>query len=651
MAESVKPLRLKQELASAVKPRIAENQPIARILVDSGLLHIDQEFDFLVPQEFSDAIKPGVVVKVPFNRKRVLGVVTARMDSSEFRGELRFIAELLRPYPLIMKNILDLALEVKRYYGGTVWDNLRYALPTFGKKFRETIPSPINQVAAAGVTDSRYPKGFWEQLKKPPSLEHRIRAWWSPPPYEDPFTFLQALLSHSTKKSLLLLPDMEDVERMVDLLRLNPNFHQVPITKWHSKLSRSEREVNFHRILNQESGIVVGVRGALFLPMNDLELIVMWDEGADSYSEQRAPYYHAREVAIMKAHLQKTHLIIAGYTPSLQATTYLQRGYLTLIEPERTHLQANVVSVRGILQDSDPNTLGRIPTQAWKVIKDGLNTGPVIIQVPQRGYVLSLSCDKCRNRANCSCGGKLHWSSSQNCPECVLCSSLIRNWSCQYCSSQRLRYGQVGDIRIVEEVGKAFPNQAIVASNRDHRVRAIGNSPIIVVATPGAEPIAAAGYSAGVVLNSTLVLERATLDAEEEARRRWFGIATLLKPTSAIFIDTNLNNRNLQALQRWDSLGIANRELAERAALNLPPAVKAVSLSGDYESIMQILRELPPGCEVSRPNIHSQAEPTALVRIKTVDPSATIETIFQMARLQSARGMRIVRIKVDPVTL
>ena len=651
MAERGKPLRLKRELAPPIKQSPAAREPIAKVLVDSGLLHIDQEFDFLVPHELSEIAIPGVVVKVPFNRKRVLGVITSRGESSEFKGELRFIAEAIRPYPLIMKNVLDLAFDVKRYYGGTRWDSLRFALPTFGKRTTYSRTSSVMRGSIPAVTDSRYPKRFWELLQSAPTQEQRIRAWWKAPPYEDPFDFLSILISNSTSRCLLLLPDLEDVERMVEKLERHPSFDQVRITKWHSKLTRTEREANFHEIPLGESRVIVGVRGALFLPIQGLDLIIMWDEGADTYSEQRAPYFHAREVAVMRAHREKTHLIVGGYAPSLQATTYLQRGYFNLIEAQRSSSGSNMVSVRGIINDSDPNTLGRIPTQAWKIIKDGLSSGPVIIQVPQRGYILSLSCNVCRNRATCSCGGKLHWSNDQNSAECTLCGLRIRNWICRYCSSQRLRYGQVGDLRIVEELGKAFPNQGIISSNKDHRVRTVGNSPLIVVSTPGAEPLAAEGYSAGVVLNSALVLDRATLDAEEEARRRWFGLTTLLKPNAPIFIDANLNNRNLQALQRWDSLGIAHRELAERAALNLPPVVKMVSLSGDYESIMQILRELPVECEVSRPNFHSTEEPTVLVRVKSPNPSATIEGIFQLARLQSASGKRVVRIKVDPISL
>ena len=122
MAGEIKPLRLKRQSAPKPKPSQATSQPVAKVLVDSGLLHIDQEFDFLVPQEFANTAVPGTLVKVPFNRKRVLGVVMSRSEKSDFPGELRYIAEVVHHFPVIVPTVLELAAAVTRHYGGTRWD-------------------------------------------------------------------------------------------------------------------------------------------------------------------------------------------------------------------------------------------------------------------------------------------------------------------------------------------------------------------------------------------------------------------------------------------------------------------------------------------------------------------------------------------------
>ncbi|NCA19276.1 MAG: recombination protein RecR, partial [Actinobacteria bacterium] len=218
MAGEIKPLRLKREPVPRAKPVATVENPVAKVLVDTGLLHIDQEFDFLVPQELAEIAVPGVLVKVPFNRKRVLGVIISRHPESEFRGELRFISEAIRPFPLLRANILALTAEVKRYYGGTRWDVIRFALPALSKGSRqlsEVIPS---KSAHTLERDPRYPEGFWKALGELPTNESRIRTWWTPPPYEDPFEFLAALPAYSRSWSLVLLPDAHDVEKLASAI-------------------------------------------------------------------------------------------------------------------------------------------------------------------------------------------------------------------------------------------------------------------------------------------------------------------------------------------------------------------------------------------------------------------------------------------------
>lgn len=651
MAGEIKPLRLKREPVPRAKPVATVENPVAKVLVDTGLLHIDQEFDFLVPQELAEIAVPGVLVKVPFNRKRVLGVIISRHPESEFRGELRFISEAIRPFPLIGANILALTAEVKRYYGGTRWDVIRFALPALSKGSQHLIPAREGKNVRNPGRDSRYPDGFWKALGDLPTNESRIRTWWAPPPYEDPFEFLSALPAYSRSWSLVLLPDAHDVERMVEKLRAHEQYRDSLIVPWHSQLTRAEREQNFLQVLRGKSGIVVGVRGALFLPMSKLDLILLWDEGDDSYAEQRSPYFHAREVAIMRAHLEKAHLIIGGASPSLAAISYIQRRYLNILTPTQSTNSRRTVTVQALSQESDPNSLGRIPSQAWKIIQEGLKSGPVLVQVPQRGYILALTCNTCRNRALCHCGGKLICEGTRKCAECSLCGSLKLDWQCPHCAASQFRFSQVGDLRILEELGRAFPNQALLSTNKDHRVRFVEGSPLIVISTPGAEPIAPAGYSAAVVINSALVLNRSALDAEEEARRRWFGLALLLCSGAPLFIDSEFQNRNIQALQRWDSIGIGVREFEERRALNLPPAVKTISVSGEFEAVAQVVRNLPPECEVSRPKLDGHNESSALVRINAPNPSQYIAEIFLRARTQSARGSSIARIKIDPISI
>ena len=119
MSHEVAPLRLKREKAVLPPPAQAKKDPIASVLVDTGLPHVDDEFDFLIPEELSQYIFPGSLVSITFNRKRTFGIVISRKENSNFHGKLRFISEVIKKYPVVTDSTLELIAEVKKYYGGT----------------------------------------------------------------------------------------------------------------------------------------------------------------------------------------------------------------------------------------------------------------------------------------------------------------------------------------------------------------------------------------------------------------------------------------------------------------------------------------------------------------------------------------------------
>lgn len=170
------------------------------------------------------------------------------------------------------------------------------------------------------------------------------------------------------------------------------------------------------------------------------------------------------------------------------------------------------------------------------------------------------------------------------------------------------------------------------------------------MATPGAEPFFEPGYTAGVITNSQLTLQRATLNAEEETRRRWFAFASLLRPRAELFIDCDYGNRNIQTLVRWDGVGAGIRELFERVTLSLPPFTKAVEIRGIHEAVGQVIRELPGEVLVSAPKQSVNGETMALIRIASYSTNVVLNEIFRRVRAQSARGFHVPRVRIDPIS-
>ncbi len=165
----------------------------------------------------------------------------------------------------------------------------------------------------------------------------------------------------------------------------------------------------------------------------------------------------------------------------------------------------------------------------------------------------------------------------------------------------------LGDARTAEEIGRAIPGVTVWQSSSGERVIAeVDDKPAIVVATPGAEPVARGGYAGVLLLDTWLLLGRADLRATEEAYRRWANAAALVRPASAggaVLAVGESAHPGLQALIRWDPAGLARREIDERVSAHLPPASRVATVTGepdDLESALPAL-ELPAGAEVLGP--------------------------------------------------
>src|SRR5262249_1045130 len=151
----------------------------------------------------------------------------------------------------------------------------------------------------------------------------------------------------------------------------------------------------------------------------------------------------------------------------------------------------------------------------------------------------------------------------------------------------------------------------------------VSAEPALVVATPGAEPVADGGDAAALLLDGWVLLGRADLRAGEEALRRWMNAAALVRPRGPVIVlaDGSLPPVHAlirwQAVLRWDAVTSAERELAERRQLGFPPAVRMASLTGGPQAIRELVdaADLPGDAEVLGPVDVGDDQERALVRV------------------------------------
>jgi primosomal protein N' (replication factor Y) len=221
----------------------------------------------------------------------------------------------------------------------------------------------------------------------------------------------------------------------------------------------------------------------------------------------------------------------------------------------------------------------------------------------------------------------------------------------------------LGDARTAEELGRALPGVPVRQSSSGERVLAeVEDTPAVVVATPGAEPVARGGYAAVVLLDTWLLLGRADLRATEEAMRRWANAAALVRPPSeggAVLAVGESTHLGLQALIRWDPAGLARREIEDRLSAHLPPASRVATITGeadDLESALATL-ELGPGAEVLGPvpvesrGARDEEQVRYVVRVPRASGPQLSSALQRMQAARSTRKLPHVRVEVDPAEL
>ena len=366
--------------------------------------------------------------------------------------------------------------------------------------------------------------------------------------------------------------------------------------------SDSTPHTRYHGFVKARLGqvpVVIGTRAAAYAPVANLGLVVCWDDGDSSLLEQRAPYCHARDVLLLRASAENTAALFAGFSMSSEAARLV-----------RTRWASHVRAPRALVRDYSPRifstgsefelardplaAMARIPHLAFEHARRALARGPVLVQVARSGYIPSFSCERCRMPARCGeCSGPLSVVSGSSVPSCSWCGHLAQQWRCSECGFTHWRYSAAGATRTAEELGRAFPNVPVISSAGDHVRASVGPEPALVVATPGAEPVAFGGYAAALLLDADKMLRFDSLRAPEAALRRWLNAAALVRPAAleGTVVTTASPSPVEQALVRWDPAWFARQELEERAQTGLPPAVRTAAVTGAEADVRAFMEE------------------------------------------------------------
>jgi primosomal protein N' (replication factor Y) len=651
-------------------PVTAPERPVGRVCVDVSLAHLDRPFDYLISAaQHADAVV-GVRVRVRFAGRLVDGFLLERVDVAGHAGQLAFLQRVVSPEPVLSPDLATLARSVADRYAGTMPDVLRLAVPPRHGRGERRAPHFAGGFEAPAPDCSgwgHYPRGaaFTDALHRGASPH----AVWQAVPGEDwPGRLAEAAATTlaAGRGAVLVVPDHRDVARLETAVARLVDPRLVAVLT-----AEAGPERRYRRWLAVRRGVarlVIGTRAAMFAPVAEPGFYAVWDDGDDSHAEPHAPYPHVRDVLVHRAHEDSAGLLVGGFARTAEGALLVESGWAHGIVGARGAVRRAAPRIRALgaddFEDSrDPAARSaRLPTLAHEVAREAVSAGaPVLVQVPRGGYVPSLACESCRERARCrSCGGPLalpdaEQEASPSPARCRWCGSAEGRFRCRACGGRRLRAAAIGARRTAEELARAFPTVPVRTSAsgemRDH----VPDAAAVVVATPGAEPVAAHGYGAALLCDGTALLGRAELRAAEEALRRWMAAASLVRAAAEggrVVVLADSAMPTVQALVRWDPAWHADRELAGRRELGFPPAVRMAALDGAGEPLAAVLRELrlPPSAEVLGPVPTGDAAERALIR---VERARGRELAASLAAAQAARVARKqpepVRVRMDPL--
>ena len=544
---------------------------------------VDRAFDYRVPTELAGRVRVGSLVRMPFGRRAVRGIVV-ETSLGPPDGNLEALSKLVFDAPLAPEP-LDELLEwlARRYavargvaFARIVPPRVRVSVPPIARLSARRSPaddSPLDRyengaalLAAIGDGDG----GVWS-----------LRAL----PGDDRGALIAGLVGAAAPsgQALVAVPEVRYGAPVLD--RICEAWPQ--LLRIDSSQPETERTQGW-LALAQGHGLGGGGRASVIAPAPHLRLIVVDEEHDPGFKEDRSPRYDARRVAVERARLQGAIAVLVSATPALETSHMLRAGSWREVRPERSARRA----ARPIVEVVAPDPDRAITRELHQRVRDVLRRGErVALLVPSRGYARALWCASCRRSLRCPvCEAGLFYDRDE--PggahvRCVRCAfTRAAPDACPTCGATEWRYVGAGSERLAEQVAKSFPRAEV--RRMDPAVLAGGapdgeGADIYVTTWVGTKPVLRPDVTLVAVLDGDALLRKPDFRAAESAYQAFAAMAEWAGPAAAggrlVLQCSEAGHHAVQAVVRADHDYFVERELELRRELSYPPFAELVKVT------------------------------------------------------------------------
>ncbi len=270
------------------------------------------------------------------------------------------------------------------------------------------------------------------------------------------------------RKVIVLVPEIALTGQLV--MNFKSRFSE-DIIVIHSRLSVSERNDAALRVRRNEAGIIIGARSALFVPAEDIGMIVLDEEQDMSYKQDESPRYHARVIAEFMAKLHSAVMVLGSATPSMESYYRAQQGELTLLSmPNRIGdiplPRVSAVDMRDEFKHGNRHVLSR--SLKGLIEKTIARKQQLIIMLNRRGYSTFVMCRTCGLVLKCKdCGMPLvyHRNGKLLCHHCDTRETVPD--ICPKCGSHYIKFFGSGTEKLEQELKEAVPSARVLRMDRD----------------------------------------------------------------------------------------------------------------------------------------------------------------------------------------
>ena len=579
---------------------IVATPTVARVLIDSPLPQLDRLFDYSIPAEMAAEALPGVRVRVPLRSigRIADGFIVEVTGPGDYAGALSQLEAVVSSARVLAPEVWTLSRRLADRAAGSASDIVRLAVPKRQVRVEKAWRAEGEAVASVPVVPVRVPgfdtdridlalaTGGRLAVDAVPRVVEVVLSGDAPSHWVGHWATTMAASANralaSGGSAILAVPDYRDQEQLVAALRAV--LPEDRIVHLDARQSNPDRYRALLACLGETPLAIVGNRSVLYAPAAKLGLIAVWDEGDPLHNEPLSPYVHARDIALVRQELQRCALLFLSHARSTEVERLVEVGWLDELAAERPVTPKVLPTAQQQSQDRLA-AQARIPSSAWREARAALEHGPVLVQVARPGYAPRLACASCGNTARCRrCEGPLRLKTARSTPSCSWCGKLATEWSCSNCAGTSFRLVGQGTGRTAEDLGRAFPGVRIIIADGDRPILVVDAEPALVIATRGAEPIAAGGYRAVLLLDGERMIARESLRVGEDCLRWWANAIALAAP-GATTVLVGVGGALASALATWQRSDYVRSELDDRRTLRFPPAVRVATVTGTAETV------------------------------------------------------------------